>query len=168
VSVQQAGTGPGTVPAADRVVGVLFAAIALAALGDLWRRGLPLWDRVGPGPAFLPVVLAVLLLGLSLILAAGRTVREAPGQEGAEEGADEQVPVAQTLRFIALIVALILLFPWLGGLLSLGLFVLAEMLWIERSRPVVAAVGFVATLAAVEIIFVRVLAVPLPAGPLGF
>lgn len=155
--------GAGSALLADRVVGAIFAAIAVASLGDLlWRWPPRIWEGTGPGPAFLPLVLAILVLGLSLILVAGRAKREAVDE------ADEQVPVGQTVRFVALIVALIVLFPWLGGLVALGVFVFVEMLWIERSRLLTAAIGFVVTLLAVEAIFVRVLAVPLPAGVLGF
>jgi hypothetical protein len=147
---------------ADRVVGAIFALIGVASLGDLlWRWPPRIWEGTGPGPAFLPLLLAVLVLGLSLILVAGRAKREAVDE------ADEQVPVGQTVRFIALIVGLIVVFPWLGGLLALGLFVFVEMVWIERSRILVAAIGLVVTLLAVEAIFVRVLAVPLPTGLFG-
>jgi hypothetical protein len=147
---------------ADRVVGAIFALIGAASLGDLlWRWPPRIWEGTGPGPAFLPLLLAVLVIGLSLILVAGRAKREAADE------ADEQVPVGQTVRFIALIVALIVLFPWLGGLVALGLFVFIEMVWIERSRVLVAAIGLVVTLLAVEAIFVRVLAVPLPTGFFG-
>lgn len=161
-----AAAGPGEADSAlwaDRIVGGIFAVIAVVSLANLlWKWPPKVWEGTGPGPAFLPLLLAAMVLVLSLILLAGRAKREMVDE------ADEQVPVLQTLRFVVLIVALILLFPQLGGLLALGVFVLVEMLWIERSRPLVAALGFVVTLIAVEAIFVRVLAVPLPVGVLGF
>lgn len=138
--------------------GAVIAAIALAALGDLWRRGLPAWDETGPGPAFFPLVLALTLLVLGVIFA----LTSDPPREAAES--DESFLRPPTVKFVILLVGLILLFPRLGGLIALSLFVAVEMWWVERAPLKVAILSGVAAFAIIWFLFVWILAVPLPLG----
>lgn len=139
--------------------GAVIVAIALAALGDLWRRGLPVWDETGPGPAFFPLVLALALLLLGVILA---LTSAAPREPSDADG--EAFLRPPTVKFVVLLVGLILIFPRLGGLLSLSLFVTAEMWWVERAGLKVAILSGVAAFAFIWFLFVWILAVSLPLG----
>ena len=58
----------------DRVAGAALALIALGVIEESWRAGLPLGTVYNPGPAYVPVVLAAILLvfgGLVAVLGAG-------------------------------------------------------------------------------------------------
>ena len=66
-----------------------------------------------------------------------------------------------------LILALALVFPLVGGLLSLGLFVVAEMVWVEKQKWLTSVLGGMVAVGIVWGIFVLLLGVPLPTGPLG-
>jgi hypothetical protein len=68
------------------------------------------------------------------------------------------------MKFVALLIGLILLFPYLGGLLSLSIFVVAEMRLVERASAWMSLTVGVVTFIAVWLIFVKVLSVPLPVG----
>jgi hypothetical protein len=61
----------------DRVGGIALAALALFTLEESYRLRLPLGSLQNPGPAYLPVLLALLLLGFGVLVAAlgGRTAQ---------------------------------------------------------------------------------------------
>jgi hypothetical protein len=143
------------------VGGMIFAGIGLAALGDLWEGGLPIWDDSGPGPSFFPLVLAVLLVVLGAVFSATRARAQAEAADGEEEVGFAR---PQTIKYVVLLLVAIALFPILGGLISLSLFVIAEVRWIERSSNWIALLMGVVTFAAVWLIFVKLLSVPLPTG----
>jgi len=142
------------------IAGLAFVAVATAALIDIWSDQLTFWDESGPGASFFPVVLAVLLAVLGVAFALTRPKRIEAGSDAEEE----PVGRPQTVKFVVLVAALILLFPYLGGLLSLSLFVVVEMCWVERSRLWLSLVMGVAAFVAVWLIFVKLLSVPLPLG----
>ena len=54
----------------DRVGGVALAVLALYTLEESYRLRLPLGTLQNPGPAYLPVLLALLLFGLGVLVAA--------------------------------------------------------------------------------------------------
>lgn len=144
----------------QRIAPAVVVLAGLAALLELWRRGLPLWDETGPGPSFFPALLSAVLLVLGVILWLS------PDEAPAADTDDPQGYVApsQTLKFSILLAGLIIAFPHLGGLLALALFVFAEMLWVERSSIAMALASGVAAFALIWLLFVWLLSVPLPSG----
>jgi hypothetical protein len=142
------------------VGGLAFTAAAVAALADLWAGDLSFWDDSGPGASFFPLILAFLLAVLGLVFVFKRS-QALPAEED-DAGAGFARP--QTIKFVLLVVALILLFSYLGGLLSLGIFVIAEMHWVERARMRMSLATGAITFIAVWLIFVKLLSVPLPLG----
>jgi hypothetical protein len=135
-------------------------------VADLAWRHLAVWGRDGPGPAFFPGFLAVALVALGILLAFDLdrdTRRINPADMVGEEGAS----FVNTAKFCVLLVGLIVAFPYLGGVLALSTFVLFEMLWVERARLRDALLTAAAAFCAIWLLFVHILAVPLPAGPLG-
>lgn len=142
-----------------RVSGVGFAAIGIAALSELWWHRLPVWDDTGLGPAFAPGVLAAVLGVLGLLMALGRVAPPAPDDEE-----EERPRVSAMLTFTLLLVALIVSFPYLGGVLALSLFVSLEMRLVERSSWLTALLSGIGAVLLIWLVFVRILAVPLPRG----
>ncbi|WP_309080677.1 tripartite tricarboxylate transporter TctB family protein [Zhihengliuella sp.] len=148
------------------------------------------------GPGFLPSVAGALVLVFSLVeivrLYAARPAAAAPSPSEASSAVAEEAqgtvgdPPAdgskaldtfgrtarqQTTavwKVFGTIGAAVLLVPLLGMIPALGLLVLALGLWVER-RPVVPVVlTSVGAMVFAYIVFVRVLHVPVPTGPLGF
>ena len=144
------------------MVGLAFVGLAAAALADLWAGGLSVWDESGPGASFFPLVLALLLAVLGAAFAWSRPQKECT--EAAGDAQDEVSVRPQTMKFVALLIGLILLFLYLGGLLSLSIFVVAEMRLVERASAWMSLTVGVVTFIAVWLIFVKVLSVPLPIG----
>lgn len=145
----------------DRAVGAALLLTALVVLNDLRQNShLIYWDqRYGPGPSFFPFWLAAISLALSVpFLLSGARVGS-PGW-GVSRGS--------TIKFMILMLGLAALFPRLGGVASLSAFVMAELLWIERASPRRALLAGVVTIVVTRLLFVQVLHVRFPVGPLGF
>ncbi len=143
----------------DRVFGLTLAIISLVCMADLRNTpNLEFWGQDGPGPSWLPFTLSLILLVLSLPLIFSRTHTTAD-QLGAS--------IPGTIKFIVLVLALAWVFPILGGQLALGLFVVVEMLWVEKQRLLTSVVAAVVSMVVVWAVFVQLLGIPLPVGPLG-
>jgi putative tricarboxylic transport membrane protein len=157
--VDSGGSPSGSRISVERVFGVVLVMLSLVCMYDLHRAtNLVYWDEFGPGPSWLPYAICVILLVLALALIIPRS-RTVGGQLGASP--------AGTLKYVVLVLALAWAFPVIGARLSLGLFVVIEMIWVERQRWTTSlAVGVVTSL-AVWLIFARMLGVNLPTGPFG-
>ena len=57
----------------ERVSGVALALLAAAVLEECWRTRLPLGTLANPGPAYMPVLLALALLGSGVLDRRART-----------------------------------------------------------------------------------------------
>lgn len=142
----------------DRVSAIVLLGLALFVFGE--SRRLPLGGLARPGPAFLPVILASLLVALSLLILArgGRSVRLA-SLRWAE--ARHAAVVLATCSFA--VVAL----ERLGYRIRMAVILLFLLLVIERNRPV-AALSLALGVPLVSYWFFTRLGVLLPTGPLGF
>lgn len=142
----------------DRVAG---AGLAVFALVVLWQsRVLPLGSLANPGPAYMPVALAMLLLigGLAIAVLG----RDAPALRSL--GFDEwrhAVAIFAACAFAALAL------ERLGYRLTIFLALLFLLAVVERKRPVVAVVFALAFAAGTYLLFDTLLRVPLPRGPFG-
>ena len=152
-------SNPGSRISVERVFGFSLAILSLVCIFDLGNSPyLVFWDSSGPGPSWLPYVLSAILLILSLFLIVPHS-RTSAAQLGASPWG--------TVKYIFLVLALAFAFPIIGGLLSMGLFVVIEMVWVEQKNWAISiAAGFVST-AVVWGIFVKLLGVNIPTGPLG-
>ena len=142
----------------DRVSGLILVLFGLLVVWE--SRALPLGTLRRPGPAFLPSVLAGLLVVLALlVLVSGR--RSPPLRSVDWSAARHAAAILSACAFAALAL------DRLGYRMTMAI-VLAFLLGVvERSRPVVIvsiAVGF----ALVSYAVFRRLGVLLPEGPLGF
>jgi len=142
----------------DRVTG---AALAIFALLVLWEsRALPFGSLRTPGPAYVPVVLALVLLVLGVLIAA--TGAGAPRLDAVGWG---EAPRALVILAVCAAVAL--------GLERLGyratmLAALVVLVWVVERRSLPVALAFAAFMAFGSFhLFNTVLRVPLPRGPFG-
>lgn len=181
-------------PATSDVVGnVLLAVIGAVAL--VVGLGYEAFTEAGLiGPGFLPAVAGGLILTFSLVevaklyLARPRThtgsslmdqvaaVEHDASHATADGSSGELDTFGRTARqqsmavwkvFGAIGVA-ILLVPLLGMLLSMGLLVLTLTLWVERRRVLPVVLTTLGAVLFAYVVFIQVLHVPVPTGPLGF
>jgi len=142
----------------DRVAG---AALALVALFVLWEsRTLPLGTLANPGPAYMPVVLALLLLvgGIAIAALGGHTP---PFATLAFQEWRHAVAIFVACAFAALAL------ERLGYRLTVLLVLLFLLGVVERKRPVATVVFAVAFATGTYFLFDTLLRVPLPRGPFG-
>jgi putative tricarboxylic transport membrane protein len=143
----------------DRVAG---AALSLFALVVLWEsRRLPLGSLSNPGPAYMPVGLAILLLvGGIAIAALGRD--SAPvASLGFRAEWRHTVAIFAACAFCALGL------ERLGYRLTIFIALLFLLFVVERKRLVASVVFAAAFAAGTFLLFDTLLRVPLPHGPLG-
>lgn len=143
----------------DRLAGGALGLLALAVMFE--SRRLPLGTLTNPGPAYLPVVLAALLLlsGLALVVLGGRAPR--PAALGWEEG-------RHAAAIVAAVAVAALLLERLGYRLTMAVMLLFLVGVVERRGWVVTALFAAALALGSFFLFDTVLRVPLPRGPLGF
>lgn len=144
---------------AERVFGLALVILSLLCIFELRSNPhLIFWDSNGPGPSFFPYILSAILviLALSLIVPQNRTSSSQLG-----------VSPSGTVKYIVLILALAAAFPIIGGLLSLGLFVVIEMVWVEKNKWGISIAAGLVALAIVWGIFAKLLQVNIPSGPFG-
>lgn len=180
-------------PATSDVVGtaVLGAVGAVALVMGLGYGFMEEGSQIGPG--FLPVLTGGFILvasvaeiarmyfasgprGGSLLDVAGSVEKEAKAAVGQvhEPGADEDDSRRDDaernrtiVKVFGVLFAAMLLIPVTGLLISLTAMVLTIVLWIERKPVVPSVLVSLGGLAAVYLIFVQILGVPVPQGMLG-
>jgi putative tricarboxylic transport membrane protein len=143
----------------DRLAGGALSLLALAVLFE--SRRLPLGTLRNPGPAYLPVVLAALLLlsGLALVALGGRAPRPAALGWGEARHA---------AAIVTAVAVAALLLERLGYRLTMALMLLFLVGVVERRGGVTAALFAAALALGSFLLFDTVLRVPLPRGALGF
>jgi hypothetical protein len=143
--------------------GDLGLAAGFAVLGLVWIAGaseMTMWDRGTPGPGYLPFVFGALLLPLALLAGAQAVFAPAAPAEG--QGGLRK-PVLVLLVTAAAVAALeVAGFPLAVFLMLLVLFAL-----VERKPPLASLLASAGVTAALYLIFVVWLSVPLPLGPFG-
>jgi hypothetical protein len=144
----------------ERVSGVALALLAALVLEECWRLRLPLGTLATPGPAYMPVLLALALLGagvLLVILSRDTTTLAAAGWQEWRHA----LAILAACAFVALAL------ERLGYRLTIALacgFLLAA---VERKGLVVTALFAVGLAAGTYFLFDTLLRVLLPRGPLG-
>ena len=142
----------------DRLGG---GALALLALFVLWEsRQLPFGNVQAPGPAYVPTLLALLLLGFAVTTVATGGRSERLGAVGWTEW-------RHTLAILAVCAFMALGLERLGYRITIAVALLFLLGVVERRR-VVTAVVFAVTLSALSFyVFSTLLRVPLPRSPWG-
>ncbi len=152
---------------ADLTSGCLALLLAIIYLIEAFR--LPLWTAGGnPGGGFLPVVLGIALIALSLLFLV-KTLKEGSKNSQEIRPLDYTVFFKPFLVILALVVYLFLL-PSLGFLLS-SFILIFFLLWVldpsSATRRKVIWVGVVSSLvvAAFWLVFIQILQLQLPPWP---
>ena len=148
---------------ADRIAGAALLAFAVA-FGAGALRSYPYWGENGPGPAFLPFWLGLVMALLAAMLLVGALRSRDPGEPW--------LPRGEGLRRIVLVlgatIAYVALLGVLGMAIATALFLVVLVRWPDRHPwPTTIAVGVGVALLN-YVVFTRWLRVPLPVGPFGF
>ena len=148
---------------ADRIAGAALLALAVAFAVFALRRH-AYWGENGPGPAFLPFWVGLVLAVLAMLLLVGALRSKDPGPPWLPDRTGlvrVGIVLGATIAYIALLGAL-------GMTIATALFLVVLVRWPDR-QPWRTAIGVAIVVAALNyVVFVRWLKVPLPEGPLGF
>ena len=142
----------------DRVAGAALVVLALVTL--VLSRSLPLGTLRNPGPAYMPVVLALILLVFgALLILLGR--RSPPWASVAWSEWRHAVAILAACVFAALAL------ERLGYRLAVAIMLAFLLGVVERKSALLTATFAIAVALATFLLFGTLLRVPLPRGPLG-
>lgn len=148
---------------ADRIAAALLLAFSAAfAAGAL--KYYKWWGDEGPGPAFLPFWLGLLMALLAGILLVRSLREKSPGAAWLPQGGG----LRRMLGVLALTVAFVVALKSTGMVLGTALFLGAIVRYLGRHRWWVCGAVAGAAAGFNWLVFVHWLRVPMPAGPLGF
>lgn len=151
---------------ADIIAGLVLAAGFAACLwiASSFQYG----TQFAPGPGFAPVWLSALgiVLCLAIAIQALGAARSASAKPEAEP--PNRRGLLRVAAALAGLVVMLALTEWLGLVTSILLLLLFMTLFVQRLSLVAALGASVGTAFFVYIVFVRLLDVPIPSGPLGF
>jgi putative tricarboxylic transport membrane protein len=142
----------------DRVGGAVLAAFAIFTLWE--SRTLPLGSLASPGPAYMPMLLALLLLAFAVFLVA-------LGARSPRVAAAGWTDWRHAVAILAVCVFIALALERLGYRLTVFLALALLLGLLERRSLVTTAVFSLVFAAASFHLFAVVLRVPLPRGPWG-
>ncbi len=132
-------------------------------MGLVWIAGareMPMWERETPGPGWLPFAFGAMLVALSAAAALQAILRPAPVPEAGGG-------VRKPLLVLGATLAAVLGLELIGFLPSVFLMLLALFALAERKKLLPSLLAAAGVSAALHLIFVVWLGVPLPAGPFG-
>ena len=153
---------------ADVYVGLLLAAVFSAGLWE--ASSFQYGTEFAPGPGFAPVWLGAIGVVLSLLIALNgfRASRQPGRSKDHDPDAPGKTGLYRVGATLAGLVAMLAAAPWLGLVPSIFLFLLFLTLHVQRLSVLTGLVTSAATVFFVYVVFVRLLDVPIPSGPLGF
>jgi putative tricarboxylic transport membrane protein len=144
----------------DRVAGIALALLALVVVEECRRGRLPFGTLAVPGPAYVPTLLAGVLLVAGILIAALGGRAPALGAAGWREWR-HVVAIVATCAFVALTL------ERLGYRITVVVACLFLIGVIERQRPVPTALVAIGLAVGTYYLFDTLLRVPLPRGPFG-
>lgn len=153
---------------ADVFAGLLLAAGFGAALWE--ASSFQYGTEFAPGPGFAPVWLSAIGIALSLLIAFHGFRAARHPERSTDKGPDalDRTGLLRVGAALAGLVAMLAIAPWLGLVPSIFVFLLFLTLYVQRLSIVTGISASAATVFFVYVIFVRLLDVPIPSGPLGF
>ncbi len=145
----------------DRVAGGVLVLVGLFVMEESWRLRLPLGSLHNPGPAYLPVVLALLVLvfGAAVFVMGARAARLGGVGWGEWRHA---VAIFGACAFAALAL------ERLGYRLTVAVLLVFLIGVVERKGPVLTVAVALGLALGSFYLFNTLLLVPLPRGPFGF
>jgi len=151
------------VRSADRIAGAALLAIAVAFAAFALRQ-YAYWGENGPGPAFVPFWVGLVLAFLATLLLVGALRSRDPGEPWLPDGTGLRrigIVLGATVAYVALL-------GTLGMTIATALFLVVLVRWPDR-QPWPLAIAVAIVVAALNyVVFVHWLHVPLPEGPFGF
>jgi hypothetical protein len=152
---------------ADVCIGLLLAAGFGAVLWE--AASFQYGTEFAPGPGFAPVWLSAIGIGLSLLIAWHALRKRRPGDATAEaSSALDRTGLFRVGASLAGLLVMLALVAWLGLVPSILFFLLFLTLYVQRLSLLTGIGASVGTVFFVYVIFVVLLDVPIPSGPLGF
>lgn len=153
---------------ADLCIGLLLAA-GFGAI--LWEASsFQYGTEFAPGPGFAPVWLSAIGIGLSLLIAwhALRAKRRPEDATAEASSGLDRTGLFRVGASLAGLLVMLALVAWLGLVPSILVFLLFLTLYVQRLSVLTGIGASVGTVFFVYVIFVVLLDVPIPSGPLGF
>ena len=147
---------------AAAVILLIFACVVVAMSSRLAIN-----TRLGPGPGFLPMGSALLLIVVSLLMIYEAVSGERPPAETVAESPASRTARLQMMGILALLIVASLTMEWLGFRLTMLGFYLLAMLALGEGNPIVITLVALAGSVGVYHVMAVWLQVPLPVGFLG-
>jgi hypothetical protein len=148
---------------ADRIAGAALLALAVV-FSAAALRNYSYWGPNGPGPAFLPFWLGLVMALLATTLLVGALRSSDPGESWLPRG----VGLKRLAGVLGATVALVALLNVVGMVLGTALFLIVLMRFLDRTPwPLTLAVA-AATAGLNFLVFTRWLRVPMPVSVFGF
>jgi putative tricarboxylic transport membrane protein len=148
---------------ADTIAGAALLALAVGfSAGAL--KSHPYWGANGPGPAFLPFWLGLVMALLAAALLVGALRMREPGQAWLPSGAGRK----RLLVVLGATAALVALLNVLGMVIGTFVFLLALMRFLDRTPWFTGVAVALAVAGTNFLVFTRWLKVPMPVSVLGF
>ncbi len=138
---------------------LVAGALAVTGLIFVWQASMLDLGRIGlPGPGFFPLLLGAFVVLFAIMIGVD-------GWRASAQGEPAELGHPHVLISFAALLAVPLLFEWLGAYVTLGLFTTALLVFIARLSPLLAVVWTVLGMAACWLVFQEALGVRLPMGP---
>ena len=153
---------------ADVFAGLLLAAVFGACLWE--ASSFQYGTEFAPGPGFAPVWLSAIGSALALLIAL-HAFRAARHPEPSTDEVPDALDKAGLFRVAATLAGLVVMLAiesWLGLVPSIIVFLLFLTLYVQRLSVLTAIGASAGTVFFVYVVFVLLLDVPIPRGPLGF
>jgi len=151
------------VRSADRIAGAALLVLAVAfSAGAL--KNYAYWGENGPGPAFLPFWLGLVMALLATMLLVGALRSRDPGEAWLPRGEG----LGRLVLVIGATVAFVALLGVLGMTIATVLFLLFLVRFLDRQQWLLSISVALAVAALNYLVFAYWLRVPLPVGPFGF
>jgi len=144
----------------DRVAGLALAVLSLVVVEECRRGRLPFGTLAAPGPAYVPILLASVLLVTGILIAALGGRAPALGAAGWHEWR-HAVAIVATCAFVALAL------ERLGYRITVVAACVFLIGVVERQRPLPTMLVAIGLAAGTYYLFDTLLRVPLPRGPFG-
>jgi Tripartite tricarboxylate transporter TctB family len=144
----------------DRVAGSALALLALVVVEECWRGRLPFGTLATPGPAYVPILLAVVPFASGILIVALGRGAMGVGAAGWSEWR-HTLAIVGTCAFVALAIDV------LGYRITMVLACAFLIGVVERRHPVTAALVAIGLATGTYYLFDTLLRVQLPRGPFG-
>jgi len=142
-----------------------FCLLGLGLLMALQVRRMTIWSGAGPQEGFFPLLISVIIVGLSLLIFVKSLISSREERsEIKEKQMKEEVSAFRVSLYIMLMLAYALLVKWAGFLIASALFLFLVLKYIERQRWWITIMMGSASVIISYLLFVYFLGVPLPMG----